>query len=358
MKRLKLIFTAFAAVTIFFTAKAQVTGVTPLPSYPDTLGVSAPFAGYVGGTLLVAGGCNFPDCPAAEGGKKVFYRHVYALDDAAGAAWRLVGAMPRNLAYGASVETPEGLLCIGGSGKDGATADVFLLKFTNNGLQTTSLPSLPVTLTEGGAALIGHTVYAVGGRQGDGGNGLYALNINRPTAWQKLASFPGTSRLQPSVVAVGDRLFLIGGYAFDAEKNRCTLADKVLAYDPQTDRWMRETQLPKSGKGKVRGAVGATATVVGETIVMTGGVNPDIFKHAVEGIAGEGYLLHPAEWYAFNGEVLVYDVQSRKWSKQKGDIRLARAGGVLLHHAGRFVMVCGEKKPGVRSPLVTTFRLQ
>ena len=43
------------------------------PDFPLSQGVSAPFAGFVGDSLIVAGGCNFPDIPAAEGGKKKFY---------------------------------------------------------------------------------------------------------------------------------------------------------------------------------------------------------------------------------------------------------------------------------------------
>ena len=45
----------------------------PLPAIaPGTdygLGVSALAAGEIDGTLIVAGGANFPDTPAAEGGK-------------------------------------------------------------------------------------------------------------------------------------------------------------------------------------------------------------------------------------------------------------------------------------------------
>ena len=36
-------------------------------------GVSAPFAGMLGDILVVAGGCNFPDKPAAGGGIKKYY---------------------------------------------------------------------------------------------------------------------------------------------------------------------------------------------------------------------------------------------------------------------------------------------
>lgn len=46
-------------------------------------GVSAPFAGMSKGSLLVAGGCNFPSKPAAEGGEKVFYRDIYELENPA-----------------------------------------------------------------------------------------------------------------------------------------------------------------------------------------------------------------------------------------------------------------------------------
>ena len=46
-------------------------------------GVSAPFAGMSKGSLLVAGGCNFPGKPAAEGGEKVFYRDIYELENPA-----------------------------------------------------------------------------------------------------------------------------------------------------------------------------------------------------------------------------------------------------------------------------------
>ena len=40
-------------------------------------GVSALYAGVIDGNLLIAGGCNFPDTPAADDGKKVFYPDVY-----------------------------------------------------------------------------------------------------------------------------------------------------------------------------------------------------------------------------------------------------------------------------------------
>ena len=41
-------------------------------------GVSACYCGVFNGYLYIAGGCNFPDKPVAEGGKKRFYKAIYA----------------------------------------------------------------------------------------------------------------------------------------------------------------------------------------------------------------------------------------------------------------------------------------
>ncbi len=35
------------------------------------------YAGVIEGNLLIAGGCNFPDIPVADGGKKAYYRDIY-----------------------------------------------------------------------------------------------------------------------------------------------------------------------------------------------------------------------------------------------------------------------------------------
>lgn len=87
-----------------------------LPGMADTasLGVSAPFVGISNGILLVAGGCNFPDKPVTEGGAKRYYSDIFALDlSDKNAQWQKAGNLPLPVAYGASVTTPEGIVCIG-----------------------------------------------------------------------------------------------------------------------------------------------------------------------------------------------------------------------------------------------------
>ena len=54
------------------------------------------FSGIVDDVLIVAGGCNFPDEPVAEGGKKRFYDGVYAyqLNDTVEHQWERIGSLP------------------------------------------------------------------------------------------------------------------------------------------------------------------------------------------------------------------------------------------------------------------------
>ena len=74
---------------------------TPLPragAPADTAyrkGVSAAFAGLIGDHLVLAGGCNVPDRPAADGGAKRYYDDVYVLAPGTdGQAWIRAGHMP------------------------------------------------------------------------------------------------------------------------------------------------------------------------------------------------------------------------------------------------------------------------
>ena len=106
-----------------------------LPGMADTasLGVSAPFTGISNGKLVVAGGCNFPDKPVTEGGVKKYYSDIFTLDlSDKNAQWKKAGNLPLPVAYGASVTTPEGVVCIGGNNSTDFFADVHLLSTSDN----------------------------------------------------------------------------------------------------------------------------------------------------------------------------------------------------------------------------------
>ena len=94
---------------------------TPLPALQASAGqgVAAPFAGTLGdGTIVVAGGCNFPDRPAAQGGAKRFYDEVWTRS-ADAQQWQVAGRLPYPAAYGMSVSVGDGVVCIGGHWRKG-----------------------------------------------------------------------------------------------------------------------------------------------------------------------------------------------------------------------------------------------
>src|ERR1043165_8486640 len=89
---------------------------------------SGQFAGVAGNSLIVAGGTDFP-VSLFEGGKKVWYDGVYALEPNAD-QWKKIGQLAHPLAYGASVTVSDGLICIGGSDVQKHYTEVFKLQYS------------------------------------------------------------------------------------------------------------------------------------------------------------------------------------------------------------------------------------
>lgn len=75
-------------------------------------GVSASFTGTIGNEVIVAGGCNFAEKPAAKGGKKIYYNTVSAYNETDN-KWNEIGRLPQPVAYGASATVPDGIVCMG-----------------------------------------------------------------------------------------------------------------------------------------------------------------------------------------------------------------------------------------------------
>ncbi|EKE43830.1 N-acetylneuraminic acid mutarotase [Oceaniovalibus guishaninsula JLT2003] len=117
----------------------------PAPEGADVQeGLAGAYAGLSDGTVLVAGGANFPGARANadagnwyahEGLSKHWADEVFALTDD---GWTQIGTLPQGMAYGASFTVDDGLLVVGGEDADGtARADVFLLKQDGDSLTVT-----------------------------------------------------------------------------------------------------------------------------------------------------------------------------------------------------------------------------
>ena len=316
-------------------------------------GVSAPFAGVVGDKIVVGGGCNFPDTPAAEGGAKQFYGTIYTFD---GGKWELNSLGVPAVAYGVSVQVPEGLVCIGGASAEGATSAVYLLTETDGVLQASPLPALPEAKSEAAGAYDGTYIYVAGGET----NSAYRLKYPGGDIWETLAPLPGRVRKQPASVvqsaALTKNFYLFGGFAPATESDTAYVHFDGLYYDAKTNTWCPTA--PVIIEGKECAIVGASAVSSGIShVAVLGGVNKDVFTRALNH-PEEGYLKHPADWYQFNQEIYLYHTITDAWVSEAKSEKLARAGAAFVPFNGDWYIIGGETKPGIRSAEVTAVTME
>ena len=324
-------------------------------------GVSACYCGVINGYLYIAGGCNFPDKPVAEGGKKRFYKAIYAAKlNAEGdrLEWETVGQMPQPAAYGVSVTYENSLIFVGGNNETGGLTTAIRLHPTATGMQQEALPSLPHALDNMAGAVVGHTLYVVGGNcEGVATQRVWSLDLKNTAkqGWKEEPSIPGIARVQPIAAALaGDLLGVWGGFAPKTDSKAAQLAMNGASYSAGCGTWTA-LPAPTDALGEEVFTGGATAIATPQKdVVVVGGVNKDVFLAAINKLP-EGYLLHEPEWYRFNNRVLCY--RDGAWTQLLQHPSVARAGCALAYWDGWVYVVGGELKPGIRTPEIVRFRV-
>ena len=324
-------------------------------------GVSACYCGVINGYLYIAGGCNFPDKPVAEGGKKRFYKAIYAAKlNAEGdrLEWKTVGQMPQPAAYGVSVTYENSLIFVGGNNETGGLTTAIRLRPTATGMQQEALPSLPHALDNMAGAVVGHILYVVGGNcEGVATQKVWSLDLKNTAkeGWKEEPSIPGIARVQPIAAALaGDLLGVWGGFAPKTDSKAAQLAMNGASYNAGCGTWTA-LPVPTDALGEEVFTGGATAIATPQKgVVVVGGVNKDVFLAAINKLP-EGYLLHEPEWYRFNNRVLCY--RDGTWTQLLQHPSVARAGCALAYWDGWVYVVGGELKPGIRTPEIVRFRV-
>ncbi|MCC8145855.1 MAG: cyclically-permuted mutarotase family protein [Bacteroidales bacterium] len=341
--------------------------------------MSAPFIGVLGNMLIVGGGCNFPEISAAEGGKKVFYNEVYAVDisgETNNIVWKVCPSLPQKAAYGVSVKTDKGIVWVGGQNESTSLSDVWLLEYDKTkGLSYTSLPSLPVKLVNGCGTSHNNIIYISGGvHDGTEKCNLYSLDLNNPSsAWNTTKTNYPYERQQAVLLFHNNELLLAGGYD---EKEAIAFTD-ILRFDFQKGIWIKYSNI--TDNNDYTGTfIGATGFSYQEELLFVGGVNYKIFSEALLRIrkiqdAKEGgksnllsslnkeaqeYMTHPAAWYKFRKHLQLYNPKTGKWKYSKAYESFARAGAGTVIWKDRLFVVCGETKPGIRTAEVNSFKLK
>ena len=325
--------------------------------------VARPFAGKLGDRLLLAGGSTF------EGGRKDYSRAIWTLTRAAGETaqtaqwqWQQVGELPTALAEGGAVALNLGsalkpqwsLVCVGGVGAQGPTAEAFALDET---FTCTPLPPCPAgTLTmtaavpwEGGAVFVGGLL------DGKPTNRVLTLKREKETwTWGELPPFPGPARSQ-AVAAVqnGDhkqQVLAVYGGTIVGEDGKPMAAYDGYGYTKGADgqaAWVKLERAPVA-------TIGAAFVPVGDQhILLIGGYNGQMWDRANRMLSADWQrmLSEPPEVFGWNRTVYAYHVVTGRWSAY-GELPAdawPRCGAAAAAMGNEILLAAGEIKPAQRT---------
>lgn len=365
-------------------------------------GVSGHIAGeLLPGQLVMAGGCNFPDRPAREGGAKRYYSEIYLADylDAMYAAceakaseldmgWKLVGHLPQPTAYAAFQQYFGQLIVAGGQSEAGELRDAYIMELSDSlGVEIIPLPSLPEPRSGMASALIGDVLYLIGGRvNGKLSNTVLSLDLRRPQKeWREETPYPHSPFLKLVAMTNQDEsdtssgvpyLSVMGSFTGVDEPDQRVQADVTyMTYTPQTKKW----QTYKIAPDDPIAAHGFGGGYVSEySNSFSGGVRADLFvtalqrekdlkaakakgnRRLVKRLQAEqrAYLSHDPAWYGFCSDWYSFD-KSRGRGEAKSEFHFdGRADAVYLDRyscAMAGMLIGGETMPGVRTSRIIIF---
>ena len=370
------------------------------PAYAK--GVSGHIAGELDlGQLVMAGGCNYPDRPAREGGAKRYYSEIY-IADYLGAVnlacetkaseldmgWKLVGHLPHPTAYAAFQLYDDQLIVVGGQSAAGDLSDAYMIQLSDSlGVGITPLPSLPEPRSGMASARIEDVLYLIGGRvNGKLSNTVLSLDLSRPQKeWREETAYPHSPFLK--LVAIrnldesntssgGPYLGVMGSFTGVDEPDQRVQADVTyMTYTPQTKQWQTYKIAPDDPIA-AHGFGGGYASEFRD--IFSGGVRADLFvtalqrekdlkaakakgnRRLVKKLQAEqrAYLSHDPAWYGFCSDWYSFD-RSRGRGEAKSEFHFdGRADAVYLDECSSMMdgmLIGGETMPGVRTPSIIIF---
>ncbi|MGI5150960.1 Kelch repeat-containing protein [Plantactinospora sp. CA-294935] len=248
-------------VEVYDTRRDRWRRSAPLP-----VAMNHPNAAVVGGKLYVLGGLSGGASWEALGNSFVF--------DPATNRWSSLPPMPADVLRGSAA--------IGVSGsKIYLAAGMRTLTPGPGGLQDTvatvnsydvvtrrwaRLPDLPEARDHAGGAVVGTTLFVVGGRdrgQVNVRDTVFALDL-RGGSWNARASMP-TARGGIATAVIGTTIYTFGGEG-NVVDGVNTVFPQTEAYDARRDRWQRLAPMPIPRHG-------GAAVAVGDSIYLPGGGN-------------------------------------------------------------------------------------
>jgi cyclically-permuted mutarotase family protein len=248
-------------------------------------GLAGAYTGISNDALIIAGGANFPNGPAWEGGEKVYHSKIYILEkEEEKYQWYIDKSfhIPQALAYGITIETENGLLCLGGNDANSSTDKVILLSWNSKDkeIEISDFPNLPYPLTKFNGGKIGNNIYVAGSNSSNGKKHFWTLDLSTTVPfWQELPTWEGAARTHALglVQHNGEEecFYLIKGRFKSENDSTSTLLLDSWVYIPSKNKW----QLADDGKqSNFFSAAGTGISQGANHIILFGGDDGRMFN--------------------------------------------------------------------------------
>ena len=319
-----------------------------LPDLPNEVGVAGPFVGVHHDVLIVAGGANFAR-PVWDNEKQWHDQIDVLQKTSSGYKWIDGGKLPRPMGYGATVSTPDGVVCMGGNDA-GATFDaVFALQWDAKAekVRIVDYPSLPRPCAYGQATLVANVIYLAGGQSdseiASAMNNFWSLDLSQksnPNAfvWRELSAWSDEPRAFNLTTAqhngYEDCVYVISGRR--TGRDGLEFLRDVWQYTPRTNHWRQMQDAPRS-------VCAGTGIGFGQShLFVLGGDDGALFDKADE-LKDE----HPG----FPKEAFAFHTITDTWTSL-GAIPSNQVTTTAVRWNDRIVIASGEVRPRVRTPAV------
>ncbi len=316
------------------------------PSHPSNLGLGGILSGWHNGVVIAAGGTNFPERPPWEGGRKQTYSEIHVLIPG-GSGWHPAGELPEPRGYAATVSTSRGVLAIGGENFGRVFIDSMWLQWDGHRIVAKLGPPLPFASTCACAVVLGRYVYAAAGYSAGAPRltreGFWRLDLDDSTAgWTELPVWPGPSRGQAVMAAIGDAVYLLSGVELTLMPDgtpRSTYLTDAYRYRPG-DGWEKLPDMPRSS---VAAPSPAPCTLTPERIFLLGGVDGRVVGR------------QPRDTRVPDN-ILYFDVSANEWRTWPELWPDPVVTSPAVQTGEDWVFVSGEIMAGVRTPHVWAWR--
>ncbi|MBT4270300.1 MAG: sodium/solute symporter [Candidatus Marinimicrobia bacterium] len=408
----KKIFIVFASVCSMLWA-TQSLAWNKLPDLPNPLGVAGPFVGIHNDVLILSGGANFPNGVPWEktddgfNSPKIYNDQIHVLiKNGNDYSWyNSPVTLPRSLAYGVSIPTINGIICIGGEWKNheknpktksyktssGISDKIFVIQWKDE-IQISDkwflpgedentivdIPNLPQSTTAMAGAIIDNKIYIVGGDSEAGAtHNFWMLDLNNRTSpenykWQSLQAWNGAPRTHLLAVSQNDgreeSLFIFSGRAnINGQWQMLTDAHK---YVPSRGEWESLGNIQVEGDLEPRCVMAGTVAKMGVNhLAVFGGADgkgflyltklaEQISRAEVNGNQQEKDRIKKEQQqflnnhHGFSNDILLYNTVTNRWSKYGDFPGSSHVTTSAIQWGESIIIPSGEISPGIRSPQI------